>query len=367
MNKKILISPTDTIINTNDIGSILSRLQNQSNPSDVIKKIMIELTAGRAALQSGTKPDQLSISTETEAVTQISKQIQATIVASSVVQGGETDLIRDDVLAIIDHTLHSLAAVQLQLRIDPSQLSNLDLIAERYNVRHAANENLTDWTKTLLNLDVERWDQRGQATVERWIPLETMKSKSVSELIRYIIRAVPISDQIDENFTSILFELTKGTLPELNIDLNQARQTQEAALERLARAQDVRDRIGATFASYLAKLLVQHVQTYESEFQAAYESALQEVQRQYQADPSIIPTMNPEVEKSPANQTPLIMPTKEIAEQIPIPTSTTTSSSPPPTVDFRHVPAASNDQATPPNSTPPPTPAPSIIKPIDIQ
>ena len=401
MNEYLLSQqPLEAVIDTVIVSDIQSRLNGQTNQAASLDKGIADLFVALTTLLNGGKPDKLVIPPDTDAFTQLQKQIQSTIVASSVVQQGDTDSIREDVLANIDRVLHCLAALRLQLQLDPTKLTDYANIAQRYNARHTVNLYLNDTVQHLLNTDVDRWDQRDQPNATRWIPLQTVLSKSVTELIRFVIRSVPPNDQVDENFTSLLYEFIKGVHLEWNPPVPPEQllwqRNNERALDDLARSQEFRDRVGADFAPYLEKLLKGPVETYEPEFQAAYDSILKEVQRYYlTSNPSL--DMTAQSAAMPTNPmqivTPLIIPATQpqsSIQQIPIttqpqPTTTqpvitplpqtpiSTPVAPPadtaaPTVDFRRptAPSPASESAPTPQPAPPPAADPSKVKPLNL-
>lgn len=348
--------------------SVVQKL-TAANAAQKLTTATADLHRCLSQLAIGTKPEQLTVSPETDALIGFAGALQSKLIAAQTIHASDTEAIKEAALAWVKQILHVISAIGLQYASDPSQIGRVSSFVDRYNKRAATHAYLQILTNLLLSYQIARTGEEEKEQPTVWSPLATVRGQSATEIMRIIIRATATDQQLEADLDSLLFNLAKAVHLEWSPPQVQPVWRQSAVLYEWVNAQTTRDRVGAQFAPYLAKLLSGSAEAYDPEFHAAFNAMLQAVQLYYQSlpataavqseanTPAPAPAVTPPASTSAPQQIPVSTPAT--VQSTPIITPTTTESVPVPgaTVDLRTA------QPTPP--TPPSQPAPTASQTTD--
>ncbi len=349
--------------------------QAASAPQDALRNARSELTNALGLVAGTAKPETISISSGSDTLTGFSAALQPKLIATSTISGGDPDEIRGSMTLLIQQLLDAIGALELQLALNPVKPLDTKEAIRRYNRRCAVHQFLLFWTDYLVNARIVKLSTKNDPEPERWSPIGSIQRPSPGELIRMLIRATVVDEQIDDDLNSLLFQLARG----VHLDLGQTidpvrllwRQENENTLLDWVTNQETRDRVGGSVAPYIAHLLTMQAEPYDPEFHAAFDAMLQAVQLYYQSQPvqataTPLPATPASVEPGQPVRIPVTVAPEPAAAPAPAPASAPTTPIPEPvtgtgaTVDFRHP-----DQPAQPSADQ--QDGQSTIKPLGIQ
>lgn len=344
-------------------------IQGLTSQPQLLQQVFGELQKVRSAVVDGLAFNAIVLPANIDTAIGFSNYIQSRLVASQAINAEEKEFIRQDILEAIDELLHCVAAISIQ-----SKVTSPESLSQQYSRRYIVHLSQQLWLDLGLNAEVVKEEDIGKAQYQTWIPLRSIQQFSTSELLRVVLRTTIINPQIDNDLNSLLYQLAKGVhlewSPKLQTDSFLLWQRENDMLEWVS-SQETRDRIGAQFAPYLAKLLAGTAHAYDPEFHSAFNAVLQAVQLYYQTyqAPAVVPTGTGSI--TPI--TPMTPPTSQVwipvaTEPLAPPTLTPTSDQPVAvpgaTVDLRTTPPESAKSSAPPIQPESDKPR---IKPINIQ
>ena len=337
----------------------------------------------------GNKPiEQLTVSPVTETLTKFNTQYQARKVASAAIDPDELRaLIRSDLITQLNNLLALSDELARFPANQPNQI-NFDRADARFNHKAGTAALLTYRTGLFLTTETEKGtapEASPAIAAETWIPLQTLKGKSVGELLRIVLRTIPVDEQLDADISDLCAALLQGaeTDPDVLPTIEQSGLDRSyTGLADLAASQAFRDATGPVLAPVL-NVLVDHseIAPYDEAFRTAYDAAVQFVTAQAMATPKTAeqlaepttqaagaPLITPPATPAsiPTSVTPPTTPIAPTTTSIPVttqPAAAPTAQPAVPAVDFRHPEQTPQQPATPPTS-----PADQTkIKPINIQ
>ncbi len=341
----------------------------------------LELRSLLASIDAQRPIDNLAVSPATEQLSHFNQDFQARKIASAVIDPDELrSQLRDDLVAKLSNILavkDQLAAMPAE---EPSQI-NFDQADARFAHKTNTAALITQRAELFLANEVEKGqppEGSDADLTETWIPLQTLRNKSANDLLRIVLRTVPVDQQLDEDITDIFAALVQGVLTDPDLLPIFERSTLDRSYEGiavLAASQGFRDAVGAELSPLLQELVTQRgVAVFSERFRSAYDASVQYVRAQAlanQGSPDQVAPTSPTassqptgVASIPVRTAPSVPPAAE-----PIPAAaqpiTTPGSAPQPaeqpgaTVDFRHP-----DQSPPSAGNPDDQ---SKIKPLGIQ
>lgn len=384
--------PSNAILEASELAEVIHMLQattsanTTENQNSLLASVVEDILNYRTQLEAGKKPRELSVQPATDNLLKFQSRLQAGLLTAQVLESNDQQEVQLQTMSTVNKILHPPLALHDELQFLNRQLGqiNPNELAERYNKRLAVCFYLDEKVYSYLHAEGDL-----PSAINTQTPLGSLQSKNTEQILSYVIKAVPITDEINNAINAIMFDLMIGA----HVELNPSQIAEDpntlfndgVAMFNLVETLECREALGGNFAPYLSKLIQSgEVAVFDLRFRTAYFDCVSFLTRYYAKHPitqntaPAIPATN-QVPVSPDQQTlppiafqvptqkipittqqqPVITPLPQTPLSTPVaPTADTAT----PTVDFRHTVAT----PAPTDGSSAPAADPSKIKPLNL-
>lgn len=264
----------------------MAKIEDSQTPKQRYRAAQVELIRLLTEIErTKTLPRDPMISSETDAILHIKRQYDARLTTGSLIANQAENVaaaVEDlrqalrNITALLDDVAATGATTRDQVDVERA--------VTRYNLRYNTLRLFQDRTEKLSNPELDG----NLIGPGKRPPLESLRGKSATELLRVITRVIPTDQTVDRDITDLFVAILEGARFDPGLEGGRhAQELEYGILWDMAGTQDFREYLGA-YASELieAVLKSQHVEAYDECFRNTYFSAISYLLRYLRTHPA---------------------------------------------------------------------------------